>query len=395
MSGTVSADRAADSRGGPDPVVQTDGGRRRWRPRRRWLVVLVSLIVVAGAIAGAALAGAFRGSGSPGGGGSGYGMQTAVVQRETLTQQITVSATLGYTGSYKVTGEGGGVSGHGAASLTWLPKQGSVISQGGVLYRVNNNRPVFLLYGKVPAWRTLSKGVKGRDVSQLNHDLVTLGYANRADIAARGWDYFSWDTRYALRRLKARLGIKGAVGNLPLGGAAFEPTALRVTTVSASLGSAATGPIFTATSAKQQVSIDLNTSEQGGVKAGDTVSIALPNGTNTPGVITSVGKVATTNSSGTTTVTVEVSLKHPKAARGLNEAPVSVTITTTSVPNVLVVPVGALLAQPTGGFAVEVAGPHGHHLVHVTTGLFDNAAGKVQVSGAGLTAGQRVMEASA
>ena len=387
MSGTVSADRAVDPRGGEDPVTQTGGGRRR-----RWLVMLV-VLVVAGAVAGVALAAAFRGPGSPGGG-SGYGTSTAAVQRQTLTQQITVSATLGYTGSYSVTGKGGGASGHGSATLTWLPPQGRVISQGGVLYRVNNDRPVFLLYGRVPAWRTLAKGMKGRDVSQLNHDLVALGYANRTDIAARGWDYFGWDTRYALRKLKAKLGIKGAIGTLPLGSAVFEPSALRVTTVSASLGSAATGPIFTATSARQQVTIDLDASEQGEVKAGDTVSIALPNGTNTPGVITSVGKVATTNSSGSTTVPVEVSLKHPKAARGLTSTPVNVTITTLSVPNVLVVPVGALLAQPGGGFAVEVAGPHGHHLVHVTLGLFDSAAGKVQVSGPGLAAGQRVVVSS-
>jgi hypothetical protein len=390
VSGTVSADRAADPRGGPDPVAHADG-RRRWR---RWLAVLV-VVAVAGAAAAAALAAAFRGSSSPGGSGGGYAASTAAVRRQTLTQQITVSATLGYTGSYTVTGKGGGVTGHGnAATLTWLPGQGRVISQGGVLYRVNNNRPVFLLYGKVPAWRALSKGMKGRDVSQLNHDLVTLGYANRGDIAALGWDYFSWDTRYALKRLKAKLGIKGAVGSLPLGSAVFEPSALRVTTVSASLGGAATGPIFTATSARQQVTIDLDTSESSEVKPGDTVSIALPNGTNTPGVITSIGKVATTNSAGTATVTVEVSLKHPKAASGLNSAPVNVMITTLSVRGVLVVPVGALLAQPGGGWAVEVAGPHGHHLVRVTTGLFDSAAGEVQVSGTGLVPGQRVVESS-
>jgi len=143
---------------------------------------------------------------------------------------------------------------------------------------------------------------------------------------------------------RIRLGLRVPRGETASGtavpySAIFEPSALRVATVSASLGNAATGPIFTATSARQQVTIDLDASEQGEVKAGDTVSIALPNGTNTPGVITSVGKVATTNSSGSTTVPVEVSLKHPKAARGLTSAPVNVTITTLSVPNVLVVPV--------------------------------------------------------
>jgi multidrug efflux pump subunit AcrA (membrane-fusion protein) len=87
---------------------------------------------------------------------------------------------------------------------------------------------------------------------------------------------------------------------------------------------------------------------------------------------------------------VYVSLTHPKAARHLSQAPVTVTITQSSVSNALVVPVDALLAQPGGGYAVEVIGAHGHRLVKVTPGLFDDAAGLVQVSG-NLTPGQRVV----
>jgi hypothetical protein len=56
-----------------------------------------------------------------------------------------------------------------------------------------------------------------------------------------------------------------------------------------------------------------------------------------------------------------------------------------------VVPVDALLARPSGGYAVEVTGSGGHHLVPVTPGLFDDAAGLVQVTGPGLAAGQRVV----
>jgi hypothetical protein len=54
------------------------------------------------------------------------------------------------------------------------------------------------------------------------------------------------------------------------------------------------------------------------------------------------------------------------------------------------VPVNALLAQTGGGYAVEVTGPGGHHLVTVTSGLFDDAAGLVQVTG-DLTPGQHVV----
>ena len=88
---------------------------------------------------------------------------------------------------------------------------------------------------------------------------------------------------------------------------------------------------------------------------------------------------------------MEVSLDHPKAAGSLNQAPVEVTITTGSVSNALVVPVDALLAQANGGYAVEVIGSGGrHHLVAVTPGVFDDAAGLVQVTG-NLAAGQKVV----
>ena len=70
----------------------------------------------------------------------------------------------------------------------------------------------------------------------------------------------------------------------------------------------------------------------------------------------------------------------------------NVTITTGSVANVLVVPVDALLAKSGGVYEVEVVATNGgRHLVSVTLGLFDDAAGLVQVSGSRLAAGQRVV----
>jgi hypothetical protein len=58
----------------------------------------------------------------------------------------------------------------------------------------------------------------------------------------------------------------------------------------------------------------------------------------------------------------------------------------------MAVPVTALLAQPGGGYAVEVVGAGGtDHLVPVSLGLFDDADGLVQVSGSELAAGQEVV----
>jgi hypothetical protein len=68
-----------------------------------------------------------------------------------------------------------------------------------------------------------------------------------------------------------------------------------------------------------------------------------------------------------------------------------VNITTATARSALVVPVGALLARSSGGYAVEVTGAgNARHLVPVTTGIFDDADGLVQVSGA-LTPGQLVV----
>ena len=70
----------------------------------------------------------------------------------------------------------------------------------------------------------------------------------------------------------------------------------------------------------------------------------------------------------------------------------NVSITTASVKDAIVVPVNALLALASGGYAVEAVASGGtHHLVGVQLGLFDDADGLVQISGAGLSPGQRVV----
>jgi hypothetical protein len=341
-------------------------------------------VVAAAALVAARLAGAFGSHGSPNPAGGDYHTSTATVARRSLDAQTSVNATLGFAGTYKVAGNDQG-------TLTWLPAAGQIIRQGQPLYRTDNAVPVLLLYGTVPGWRTLSAGMTGQDVAQLNRDLLRLGYASRAALGpVSGWDYFSAETVYALGLLQDHLGLP-VTGTLPLGQAVFEPSALRVTTLDGSLGSAASGTVLTGSSDTPVVSIALNAAQETELKAGDRVAVNLPDGAVAPGLVSSVGMVAS-GSGDSATIPVQVSLLHPNAAGGLDQAPVTVTITTGSVAGALVVPVDALLAQPGGGYAVEAVTPGGRHrLVSVTPGLFDDAAGLVQVSGAGLAAGQRVV----
>jgi hypothetical protein len=340
---------------------------------------------------------------------------TVKVEKRELSAMVSLSATLTYgpgpDGSpYSVINQASG-------TYTELPVPGQVISQGQVLYRVDDN-PVGLLYGSTPAYRSLSAGATGADVAELNADLVALGYATSAQLSTAPF-FFGSATTTALEKLQADLGMTQN-GALTLGQAVFEPTAVRVTGLSAQLGaSALTGQtVMQGSSDSRLVQVALNALQQTDVAVGDTVTITLPNSQTTPGVVSSVGTVAAcpsssgpatssstsavpgtgicssggSGSSTTPTITADVSPSDPATTGTWDQAPVQVTITTASVPSALVVPVTALLAQSGGGYAVEVVDPRGaHRLVPVSLGLFDDADGLVQVTGSELAAGQNVV----
>jgi hypothetical protein len=361
-----------------------------WRASGGLVAAGITVVVAGAGLMSAWGAGAFSPVSSPGGGRPGaLAPATAAVVREEVAAVTPVAATLGYAGSWTVTGQGGG-------TLTLLPQPGQVIRQGQVLYRTGNGSPVVLLYGRVPDWRAMSEGSTGADVSQLNHDLVALRDVGRAEVAATGWDYYSTATAYGVQRLQEHLGVSFPPEWLPLGQAVFEPEAIRVTRVTGRLGGPVAGPVLQATSDQQVVAIQLDVSQESQVKAGDTVTVALPDGTTTPGVVTGISPVVTTASgqSGTvTTIPVTVKLTGPAAERTLDQAPVTVNITTATARDALAVPVTALLARP-GGYVVEVAGPgRSRRYVPVTPGIFDDSSGMVQVTG-NLAPGERVVVAA-
>jgi hypothetical protein len=230
---------------------------------------------------------------------------------------------------------------------------------------------------------------------------VALGDADGPAVAAAGWDYYSAATTSAVQRLEEHLGVTAPPGALALGQVVFEPQAIRVDQVTGSLGGPASGPVLQATSDEHVVMIALDVSAESEVRPGDTVTITLPDGTTTPGVVSVVGTVATAAPASQTpqqgqsaaTIPVQVQLSDSAAAGTLDQAPVTVNIITTTARDALTVPVTALLARP-GGYDVEVAGPgNARRYVPVTPGIFDDNSGQVQVTGA-LTPGQRVVVAS-
>ena len=275
---------------------------------------------------------------------------------------------------------------------TALPTVGRVIRLGGTLFAIGG-QPVVLLYGRETPWRAFAPGMSsGGDVWSLNENLRALGYGQPEGSA------FTAETAAAIKSFQAAHGLP-VTGRLLLGSVVFEPGPVRVTSVTPSVGAPVqAGPVLGVTSTRRVVTIALDASQQTSVKVGDPVTITLPDNSTTPGRVTFVGTVATTpasdqgNGPSTPTIEVDVTPDDPAATGRLDQAPVDVAITTATVKGVLVVPVNALLALAGGGYAVEVIEPGGtHRLVAVEPGLFDDSKGVVQVSGAGLSAGRRIV----
>jgi hypothetical protein len=371
----------------------------RVRLKRRSMLV-GGLLLLALAALGVAIADPFAGRAAPGHAGFDNGAPTSTsrVERTSLSSQTQVSGTLGFASLWTVSVPAGtnpaALAHTEQAVYTMLPPAGRIVRRGQPLFAIDGE-PTLLLYGSTPVWRSFRAGMSpGVDVAEVNANLRVLGFG------APSGDAFTSATSAAISTLQQAHDLT-QTGTLLLGAVVFEPGALRVTTVTATLGAPAQpGPVLTGTSTRHDVSIQLDVAQQSEVKVGDRVSVTLPDNSAKPGVVTSVGKVATAPSSdqqgaggsSSPTINVDVRLLDTRAVGHLDQAPVEVSITEQSVRNALAVPVNALVALAGGGYAVEeVEADATHRLVQVTPGLFDDTSGLVQVTGSGLAVGQRVV----
>ncbi|WP_432929455.1 efflux RND transporter periplasmic adaptor subunit [Microbispora sp. CA-135349] len=379
MSTTEMPRQALDA-GPPAALPPAARGRRGWRTA----IIVVTVVAAAGVTVAVvkpfdhrAAGGTIRNTPPTG---------LAQVTRGTLSARTMENGTLGYAGTYRIVGKASG-------TITRLPEVGDIIRQGKPLYRLDN-KPVIFLKGTVtPAYRELKWGMEGSDVRQLNAALVALKYANKKKLSPKS-DYFGARTYYALLRLQKKTGLK-QTGTLPLGQALFLPAGkIRVTKVAGVRGTPAMpgSVVLEGSSTRREVTVALNAYQQSDVATGDRVLITLPTGKTTPGVVSSVGKVAVEKSDNSATITVRIKPAKPEDTGRLDQAPVQVSIVTDTAADVLSVPVNALLALAGGGYALEVVEANGaRRLIPVKVGLFDDAAGTVEVRGDGLRVGQNVV----
>jgi len=322
---------------------------------------------------------------------------------------------------------GGGASSGGSGSSVYISKldvaAGDTITSGKQLAEIDG-QPLFALTGTVPAWRDLTPGETGPDVTELQQALASLGYYDDGDTPG----YYGAATEYAVTLYYEHLGYTPpSSGGVPAADVVFLP-ALPATVVAVNgatgeqpgqpfLELAARGSLALAGELPPayagQVRTGLNVTiydEVTGIHATGTVADLGTATTVTPtGAVVDIGggsgsagssgsadsgSSSSSSSSGSgsgsgsgssgssgTTVFIPVTV-HPSEplAAALNGENVLVTVQTgrTEGP-VLTVPVAAIVTTASGTSYVTVVGAHGKQTqVPVTPGISEN--GYVQVT---------------
>lgn len=428
----LEARRGSQGRGDAEMVDGLEGRRPTGRRRAR-IAALVAVLLAAIAIVLVVVLQSHAAKDRKRGGGVPPGDTTATVRRRTLTEHATVDGTLTYASKLELYDRLSG-------TFTWLPSIGSVIRRGGTLFEVNE-LPVVLMYGSVPAYRTLREGVSdGADVRELNENLAFLGYDPYGEITE--YERFGAATSAAVKRWQAAKGLP-ETGEVELGRVIFAPSARRVTEVHVALGQDPPGReespgraeepsedakkpssrskeptgeanspssggeaeagspgmlALTTTSTKQLVQLSVEAAQQQLAHVGETAPVTLPDGSRVKGRITDVGTVASAASDGGeaggggegATIAVTVALERP--VRRLDEAPVTVELLEASAKGVLTAPATALIATAGGRYAIETLKDGRRRRLEVIPGMF--ADGYVQIEGPGVRAGLTVTEPS-
>lgn len=339
---------------------------------------------------------------------------TAKVERKDLRQTEDMTGQLGYAGAYTLTGRTAGI-------VTRLPAEGAVLKRGDVIYRADD-QPVVLLYGDTPLYRTIGtpspvppahdqgeeqddtsatsspatgadQPLVGPDVGVLEQNLYRLGF-----LATVPDDRMTVYTVEAIKAWQRALGDH-VTGRVDPTHVVVLPGRSRVDHVAATLGDTATAVIANLTSVEKEITVPVDTADAAGLHRDVAVNVELPDGTQTDGTIDKVGRRAATpdetDSAGApqAQIVMTVQLDDRSSARHLDAGPVTVTVPGTVHEDVLVVPIGSLLALREGNYAVQVMRTRVKtELVSVETGLFVD--GNVEVTGTGLKAGQTIVTSS-
>ncbi|MDQ6523258.1 peptidoglycan-binding domain-containing protein [Nocardioides sp. LHD-245] len=363
------------------------------QPKRAMVAALVILLAMAGVVGWVLIAP--DDEGAAGEDATPYDLVN--VERRDLRVGIRVSGRWGYGAQQPIPIRRSG-------TVTWLPPVGEQASLGDVLVRVDD-RPVVLMYGATPAYRTMDTGSRpdpspsgppgadpdngeknptpptvpeepvpasvGPDVEQLELGLSRLGYSGfTVD------EEFTDATAAAVRAWQEDLGAP-ATGRVEFGDVVFLPGPIRLHPSPGSLGQGVSDSSVQQSGTQRLVTAEVDDADW--AQAGVRVEVTLPNQKTTTGKVVAVGSVGGDSEGGggssgmaAQRVTIRLTRDYPRIGPG----PVEVTYVSARADDVLTVPVTALVALAEGGYGVQVA--DGGY-VAVEPGLY--AEGLVEVGG--------------
>jgi hypothetical protein len=312
------------------------------------------------------------------------------VSAATITQR-TMESTEEFDGTLGYAGEGVIISGLDG-TYTDLPEAGDILTLGDGIYEVDGTNTSYLMYGKRPAYRALDiDSDNGPDIKQLEASLEQISFP--AVFGANfepDWN-FRQKTEDAVTKWQKRTNQEQD-GGIEMGEITFLPEDVRVTEVLPELGSRSqAGQVLAYTSGTDLVvTLDLAADRRDILGIGDAVSVELPDGAHAAGTITEISSVAQTlQGASDPTVEVTVELEDTEAVGDLDGAAVDVSVVRQTRPDVLTVPVDALIALREGGYAIELVAADGStYLTLAEIGLFDDNG--VEVSGS-FNAGDQVV----
>lgn len=376
---------------------------------------------------------------------------TVAVEQRTLTATVTAQGTVTYGVPQPITLTGSVAVADDEAAPTSLitkaPTAGRTLREGDVLLEVSG-RPVFVLQGKVPMYRTLTRGSKGDDAAQLRAALRRLlpdravsrsgaldGPALRAVAAwyeRRGYQATqpSAERRAELTRLEQAVTAARPGGGLPLATARAELAAaqrtygitiasgeilflpqlpVRLTTVTAKAGGPGTGAIGTVADPGLVIDSDVAEEDAELLKPGLPATMEAGSGDTFAGTLRAIGAAAAPaapapaggdreddagESDGPNGTPIRLTPKDPKKLARLAGQAVKITIKVGGTGHaVLSVPVAAVYTASDGQARVSVQdGTGAVRDVPIETGL--TTGGYVEIKPAEkdlLRAGDRVV----
>ncbi|HUB41354.1 MAG TPA: peptidoglycan-binding protein [Streptosporangiaceae bacterium] len=317
---------------------------------------------------------------------------TAPVVREVLSGSVVTRGTVVSGG--EVTADPASELGASLLVVTAdKARTGESVYPGMVVAEISG-RPLIALPGVIRAYRNLTDGDSGPDVTQLQNALAELGYGSGTDAAGT----FGRGTERALAALYAGIGYQPAGGvhhaYLPMAEVVYVPSfPARIQQVASRVGEKLGGPAVTVSYGKLGVTADVDPSQSSLVRRGSrVVLVSAGSQVSEPAIVSRVEPEVSGRQTGP---------EIPVRIRSLRQLPASwlgqnvqVTITSAQTATaVLVVPVSAISTTADGQVSVSVVRPGGQVvIVPVIAGASSGGFVAVRPTRAGgLQAGERVI----